>query len=107
MVVSVMSGAHGVVARRLVQLAPGSYRVSASVSGLPSTAELVARLRCASAGNRSAAPDAELVDGESAGLVTASGGGCRYYWFELEARGPTGGAAAADFALDRVTLEPA
>jgi hypothetical protein len=107
LLVSIMSGSRSTVARKLLELEPGSYRVESSISGLPGSAQVSAGLRCADTARGAPTSRTSLANGGEVGSLTAYGGACRYYWLEIDVDGPTGGLRdATDLAYEAVGRMP-
>ena len=103
MVISALTDSSGVVARQLLDIAPGQYRLAA-IAEAPADEGigLSARLRCE--GQREPFATFRLSDGE-----TEFGGpaavACNAVWIELRVRAGQG-LDAGEVALESVTLEP-
>lgn len=107
--VSAIGGARGPAARQLINLAPGTYRLSWSLTSSAPIApqSLVARLDCAERGVKSAGMiTVPLTVGTNVASFSVPDVACRWHWFSVDISLPDG-APGVDAYFRKISLLPA
>lgn len=103
--VSALPEVDGLIARQLIDAAPGRYRLSwRAVDGVaPTSGGLRASLQCAEPGKQIVLPPVSLAKSRGAQDLSVPDS-CRWYWLNLEIE-PSDPGEGLDLALDTISLQ--